>query len=179
LQWKEREAMTIDDALPGDPIRKQLTRKGTLFLLLGVTASFTLAFRGAPGIALGIDLAIGTVVLPSGYLLARRIKAKIRQREMEDRLFMQTRRFLQSQEPANMAPKSAAGMLARTIDGRKLPVQGLLERKDFQPLVRIGKPVFFSALLRQDGARSSFARGFVELCPNLEPIGEPIAPPEG
>ena len=73
-------------------------------------------------------------------------------------------------------------MLARTIDGRKLPVQGLLEREDFQSLVRIGKPVFFSALLRQDGVPSWSARGFAELCPNLEPIGEPIgepiAPPE-
>ncbi len=171
--------MTIDDALPGESIKKKLTQKGTLLLLLGMTASFVLALSGAHGIGLGIELALGTVVLPSGYLLARRIRTTIRQRELEDRLLAQTRWYLQNLEPANSAPKSAAGLLGRAIDGRKLPVQGPLEREDFQPLVRIGKPVFFSALLRQDGARSSSTRGFAELCPNLKPIGEPIAPPEG
>src|ERR1022692_1416478 len=59
-----------------------------------------------------------------------RMLEKVRQRQMEDRLIVQTRTYLQNQEPARVASAAPAGkaesgieILARAIDGRKLPIE--------------------------------------------------------
>jgi hypothetical protein len=105
--------LTSDDALEGKSVKTTRLTQKYLFLVLAVTILAVLMFRHD-----GIMLAMGTVVVPLGYVVARRQMEKVRHRETEDRLVMQTRAYLQKSEPARGVSAAPA------IDGRKLPTQG-------------------------------------------------------
>jgi proteasome lid subunit RPN8/RPN11 len=175
--------MTLNDAFQGYSIRStQLVQRGSL-LLLAVTASLMLAFRRHNGIMLGVVLALGTVVVPTGYVLGRRMLEKVRQRETEDRLMMQTRTYLQNQEPARVASAAPAGeaesdieILARAIDGRKLPIADFRKFHGIASLLPVGDPVVFDALPRRYAIRSLYDRRFADLAATLpEPASLPLS----
>jgi proteasome lid subunit RPN8/RPN11 len=173
--------MTLNDAFEGQSLKAtQLMQKGSL-LLLAVTASLILAFRRNNGIMLGVVLAIGTVVIPAGYVLTRRMIAKVQQRETEDRLMMHTRTYLQTQEPARAVSKaptveSDIEILARAIDGRKLPTQDFRKFHGIASLLPVGDPVVFDALPRRYAIRSLYERRFADLAVTLpKPVSLPLS----
>ena len=178
--------MTLNDAFQGHSIKPtQLMQKGSL-LLLAVTASLILTFRRHNGIMLGVVLALGTVVVPAGYVLARRVIDKVRQRETEDRLMMHTRTYLQNQEPARVGSAALAGkgpavesgieILARAIDGRKLPTQDFRKFHGIASPLPVGDPVVFDALPRWYAIRSLYERRFADLAATLpKPASLPLS----
>jgi proteasome lid subunit RPN8/RPN11 len=176
--------MTLSDAFEGNSVRTtQLMQKGSL-LLLAVAASLILAFRRHYGIVLIVVLALGTVVVPAGYLLARRMRDKVRQRETEDQLMAHTRTFLRNQEPMREKVESEIEMLARTIDGRKLLAQDFRKIHVIPALLPVGDPVVFDALPRRYAIRSLYERRFADLAatqphPACEPLGELLPAPAG
>jgi hypothetical protein len=166
--------MTLASALEGQSLKGAQLKQGSL-LLLGVAASLMLAFRRHNGILLGVLLVLGTVVVPAGYILARRTLDKTRQRETEDRLMMHTRTFLQNQEPARGRVESDIEVLARAIDGRKLPPQDFRKLEVTPAPVPIGDPVVFDALPRRYATGSLCDRRFVDLAAKMpEPASVPL-----
>jgi hypothetical protein len=174
--------MTLNDTFEGYSVKStQLVQRSSL-LVLAVTASLMLAFRRHNGIMLGVVLALGTVVVPTGYLLGRRMLERVRQRETEDRLMMQTRTYLQNQEPVRVASATPAGktesdieILARAIDGRKLPIQDFRKFHGIAWLLPVGDPVVFDALPRRYAVRSLYDRRFADLAATLpEPASLPL-----
>src|ERR1035441_4591949 len=173
--------MTLNDAFEGRSIKStQFVQRGSL-LLLAVAASLMLAFQRHSGFTLGVVLAFGTVVVPVGYVVARRMIEKVRQRETEDRLLMQTRTYLQNQEPARgpastgRAEESDIEILARAIDGRKLPMQDFRKCDKIASRLPLGDPVVFDALPRRYAIRSLCDRRFADLAAKLaEPASLPL-----
>jgi len=173
--------MTLNDAFQGQSLKTtQIVQKGSL-LLLAVAASLILTFRRHNGIMLGIVLALGTVVVPAAYVLGRRMIEKVRQRETEARLMMHTREFLQHQEPARVATACAASaeadieILARAIDGRKLPLQEFRQFDGATSLLPVADPVVFDALPRRYAIRSLYERRFADLAAALpKPASLPL-----
>jgi proteasome lid subunit RPN8/RPN11 len=174
--------MTLNDAIEGNSLKAtQFVQMGSL-LLLAVAASLVLAFRHRGGISLGIVLALGTVVIPAGYVTARRMIAKVQQRETEDRLLMQTRTYLQNEEPVSATPVKAVKVeetdieiLARAIDGSKLPTQDFRQYEGVAALFPGGEPVVFDALPRRYAIRSLYERRFADLAATLpKPASLPL-----
>ena len=123
-------------------------------------------------------------VVPAGYLLARRMRDKVRQRETEDQLMAHTRTFLRNQEPMREKVESEIEMLARTIDGRKLLAQDFRKIHVIPALLPVGDPVVFDALPRRYAIRSLYERRFADLAatlpqPACEPLGELLPAPAG
>ena len=174
--------MTLNDAFEGRSIKSaQLVERGSL-LLLAVAASLMLAFQRHHGITLGVVLTFATLVVPAGYVLARRVKERVRQRETEDRLMMQTRTFLRNQEPAR-GPAGAARaaepdieILARAIDGRKLPMEDFRKFDGISAVLPSGDSVVFDALPRRYAIRSLCERRFGDLAATLpQPVYLPLS----
>jgi hypothetical protein len=173
--------MTLNDAFEGPSIKStQFVQKGSL-ILLAVAASLMLTFRRHNGIVLGGVLLLGTLLVPVGYVLVRRMKDKVRQRETEDLLMMQTRTFLQGEEPVReSAPavqpeETDIQILARAIDGQKLPIQAFRHYDGVARLAPLGEPVVFDALPRRYAVRSLCDRRFAHLADTLpEPVSLPL-----
>ncbi|MGA3044121.1 MAG: hypothetical protein ABSF54_25375 [Bryobacteraceae bacterium] len=161
--------MTLNDAFEGPSIQStQFVQRGSL-ILLAVTASLLVMFRSHNGIVLGALLLLGTLVVPTGFVLMRRIKDKSRQRATEDLLLMQTRTFLQNQKPARKfvpavgAEETDIEILARAIDGQRLPIQGFRKYGGIAFPAPLGEPVVFDALPRRYAIRGLCNRRFVHL----------------
>jgi proteasome lid subunit RPN8/RPN11 len=170
--------MTLNDAFEGHSLKTtQIMQKGSL-LLLAIMASLILAFRRHNGITVGIVLAISTVVAPAVYVLAKRMVEKVRQRETEDQLLLQTRSYLQNVEPVRpVTPKEESDLelLARAIDGRKLPTQGF-QIHHIASLLPAGDPVVFDALPRRYAIRGLYERRFADLASTLpRPVSLPLS----
>jgi hypothetical protein len=173
--------MTLSDAFEGHSLKTtQLMQKG-LWLLLAVTASLILAFRPQNGIMLAVVLAMATLVGPAVYVVARRIVDKVRQRETEERLLLQTRTYLQNERPARpfaippAAAESDIEILARAIDGQRLPMQDFRSFAGIASLPRFGDPVVFGALARRYAIRSLYERRFANLAGSLpRPVALPL-----
>jgi hypothetical protein len=174
--------MTLNDAFEEHSIKStQFVQRGSL-LLLAVAASLMLAFRRHNGLTLGIVLALVALVVPAGYVLSRRMIEKARNRETETRLMMHTRTFLENQEPVRA---SAAGtrnvesdieILARAIDGQKLPLQEFRRYGGMAWRQPIGDPVVFDAFPRRYAIRSLCDRRFADLAARLpEPATVPLS----
>jgi hypothetical protein len=174
--------MTLNDAFEGTSLKAtQLVQMGSL-LLLAVAASLVLAFRHRGGVSLGIVLALGTVVLPVAYVTARRYIAKAQQRETDDRLLMQTRAYLQNEEPVTAAPAKPPAeetdieLLARAIDGSKLSVQDFRYYEATVAAAAVGEPVVFDALPRRYAIRGLYERRFADLAATLpKPASLPLS----
>jgi hypothetical protein len=165
--------MTLNDAVEGRSARTTLLMQIGLMLLLAaaVAASLILALRHHDRIMLGVVLALGTVVVPAGPVLTRRTLAKRRQRETDDRLMLQTRTFLRSQEPARpgkrLTPESEIEILARAIDGRRMPLQGFRIYHGVAAPMPLADPVLFNALPRRYAAGSPWDRRLANLAAAL------------
>ncbi|HXM45314.1 MAG TPA: hypothetical protein VN924_29025 [Bryobacteraceae bacterium] len=174
--------MTSTDVFQGHFIKStQFVQKGSL-LLLAAAASLVLAYRHHNGTMLGAALALCTVVVPSGCLLARRMRDKARHRETEDLLMIQTRTYLRNQEPARKKVESDIEILARTIDGRKLPTQDFRKIAEIAPVLPVGDPVLFDALPRRYAIRNLYDQRFADLAaalpePERLPLGELLPAP--
>jgi hypothetical protein len=168
--------MTLADALEGRSIKpNDLMQKGSL-LLLAVAASLMLVFRRHHEIVLGVLLVLGTVVVPAGYVVARRMLDKTRQRETEDRLMLHTRTYLQNQEPVRGRVESDIEILARAIDGRKLPTQDFRKCEESASLLPDGEPAVFDALPRRYAIRTLCERRFADLAAKLPaPASVPLS----
>jgi hypothetical protein len=166
--------MTINDALQDNSIRSaQLMQRGSL-IFLAITASLMLGFRRHSGIVLGVTLALGCVVVPAAYVLARRILEKVRHRETEERLMLHTRTFQQSEEPVReaavlppCATETDIELLARAIDGTKLPLGGFRKFGGSITLLPEGEPVVFDALPRLYATRTISDRRFENLAATM------------
>ncbi|MGA2742228.1 MAG: hypothetical protein ABSG65_32905 [Bryobacteraceae bacterium] len=159
--------MTLNDAFQGHSIRStQLLQKG-LLLLLALMACLMLVYRHHSGTMLASALALGTVVMPSGYVLARRRLGEARQRETEDRLMMHTRMYLRNEKPVREKAESDIELLARAIDGRKLPVHDFLELAAITPILPFGDRVVFGALPRRCAVGRLPYRRFADLAATL------------
>ena len=170
--------MTLNDAFEGHSLKTtQLMQKGS-WLLLALAASLILAFRRHNGIALAVVLALATVVGPAVYVMARRMVEKVRQRETEERLMMHTRTFLQNEEPVRplpLAEESDIEILARAIDGSRLPTQDFRKFAGVASLLPFGDPVVFDALPRRYAIRSLYERRFADLATSLpRPVALPL-----
>jgi len=172
--------MTLNGAIQGNSLKIQLMQKGSL-LLLAAMASLFLAFQRHNGIMMGAVLAIATVVIPVGYVLLRRVTEKLRQHDMEDRLMVHTRTYLQNEEPMRAArPTRAAAesdieILARAIDGRKLAIQDFRKVQGSVAPLPGGDPVVFDALPRLYATRSLCDRRFADLAAMLpKPASLPL-----
>jgi hypothetical protein len=167
--------MTLNDAFQGHSVKStQLLQRASL-LLLAVTASLMLAFGRHNEIVLGVVLVLGTVVVPAGYVLGRRMLEKVRQRETEDRLMMQTRKYLQSHEPAPGQAESDIEILARAIDGRKLPIEDFRKFPGIASRLPVGDLVVCGPLPRRYAIRSLYGRRFENLAATLpEPASLPL-----
>ena len=163
--------MTLNDAFEGHSLKTtQLLQKGSVLLL--AAASVALAFRRHNGIVLDAVLALVTVAVPAVFMVARRIAEKVRQRETEERLLMHTRTYLRNEEPASAlakAPKveSDIEILARAINGRKLPMQHFREFHGAAVQPPVGDPVVFDALPRRYAIRGLYERRFADLAATL------------
>jgi hypothetical protein len=171
--------MTLNGAIQGNSLKIQLMQKGSL-LLLAAMASLFLAFQRHNGIMMGTVLAIATVTIPVGYVM-RRVTEKLRQHEMEDRLMVHTRAYLQNEEPVRAAiPSRAAAesdieILARAIDGRKLAIQDFRKVRGSASPLPVGDPVVFDALPRLYATRSLCDRRFADLVAMLpKPASLPL-----
>jgi len=163
--------MTLNDAFQGHSLKTtQFMQKGSL-LVLAVAATLILAFGRHDGKMMGVVLALATVVVPAVSVLARRMVDKVRQRETEERLLMQTRTYLQTEEPANLRTgtegESDIEILARAIDGRKLPMEDFRNFDCVASLLPVGEPVVFDALPRRYAVRSLYERRFADLAATL------------
>ena len=166
--------MTSTEAFQGHSIKSTQLVQASL-LLLAVTASLMLALRHHNGIMLGTVLALGTMVVPAGYVVARRRRDKVRRQETEDRLMVHTRTFLRNQEPARERVESDIEILARTIDGRKLPTQNFRKFDGIAAVLLIADPVVFGALPRRYAIRTLYGRRFANLAAALpEPACLPL-----
>jgi MFS superfamily sulfate permease-like transporter len=164
--------MTLNDAFEGQSLKStQIVQKGSL-IVLAVAASLVLAFSHRNGIMLGVVLAICTVAAPAVWMLTRRMLEKVRQRETEDRLLMHTRTYLQQEEPVVVAAKPAAvesdiEILARAIDGSKLPTEDFRMSYGVALMLPVGEPVVFDALPRRYAIRGLYERRFADLSATL------------
>jgi hypothetical protein len=172
--------MTLNGPMEGHSIKSTQFVQMASLLLLAVAVSAMLAYRRHSGIAIAVVLALGTVAVPAGWVLTRRMLGKMRQRETEDRLMTNTRTFLQSQEPARGASRigrpveSDIEILARAIDGSKLPMQDYRKSRGTPAPPRLGDPVVFDALPRRYAIRTVCERRFADLAATLpEPAFEP------
>lgn len=177
--------MTLSDAFEGHSITTtQIMQKGSL-LVVAVAASLILAFGRHNGAAAGVVLALSTVVAPAVYVLGTRLVAKVRQRETEARLVMQTMSYLKSQESACVAravsgkapeAESDIEILARVIDGRKLPGQDFRSFEGMAARLPDGEPVVFDALPRRYAIRTLYERRFADLAAALpKPVCLPLS----
>jgi Flp pilus assembly protein TadB len=158
--------MTLNDAFQGQSIKSTHLLLKVSLLVLGVTASLMLTYRYHDGVKLGTALALGTVVVPAIYVLARRMRDKVRHQEMEDRLMEHTRIYLRSPEAAR-EPESEIRMMARTIDGRKLPAQDFRKLDGVTPQLPVGVPLVFNTLPPRYAIRSLYDRRFADLAATL------------
>jgi len=162
----------------------QLMQMGWLVLVAAV-ASLLLAFRHQNGIMLGVVLALATLVVPAGFVLGRRMVEKVRQRETEDRLMTNTRTYLQSQMPARGATDAAnkgpaaesdIEILARNIDGRRLPMQDFRKSNGIAVIVPVGEAVVFDALPHQYSSRGFLDRRLAQAAAMLPmPASVPLS----
>lgn len=171
--------MTLNDAFEGHSLKTtQFMQKGSL-LVLALAASLALVFRRHNGIVMGVVLAIVILVFPMVYLAARRMVEKVQQRETEARLMVHTRTFLQTEEPVRVvaAPQeSDIELLARAIDGSKLPTQGFRAYQCIAAFLPEGDPVVFDALPRRYAVRSLYERRFADLAATLpRPVSVPLS----
>jgi hypothetical protein len=167
--------MTSSDAIEEHSVRStQLIQKGSL-LLLAVASCLILAFRRHNGIELIIVLVLGTVVVPAGMVLARRMRDKARQRETEDHLMAHTRTFLRNQEPMRDRAESEIEIRARSIDGRKLPAQDFRKVHVVPAPMPVAEPVVFAAMPRRYAIRSVYEQRFADLAATLpQPASVPL-----
>jgi proteasome lid subunit RPN8/RPN11 len=182
--------MTLNDAFEGHSLKTtHLMQRGSL-LALAVAATLILAFGRRNGFMVGVVLALSTVVAPAVFVLGKRLILKVRQRETEARLVMQTKDYLQNHEsecvvrdPGAKAPEmeSDIEILARVIDGRKLPTEDFRRCQVTVSIPQEAEPVVFDALPRRYAVRSLYERRFADLAANLPkavcmPLGE-LQPP--
>jgi len=157
--------MTLNGAFQGQSLKIHLVQKGWL-LALAVVVSLTLAFRRHNGIILAEVTTLAMVAVPLGYMLRRRMAEKARHCEMEDRLMLHTRTYLRNEEPAT-GPKprkeSDIEILARSIDGRKLPIQDFRRYQGAASPAPVADPVVFDALPRRYAVRSLYERRLARL----------------
>ncbi len=163
--------MTLNDAFEGQsPRTSQLMQKGLFAVAL--TASLLLAFRYHSMVMLASALLIATVVVPTALVLVGRMRVKVQQQETEDMLMMHTRTYLQNVEPARIPAKTPKletdiELLARAIDGRKLPTQSFRDFPATPAPLPDGEPVVFDALPRRYAVRSLYERRFADLASTL------------
>jgi hypothetical protein len=149
-----------------------------------VAASLILAFGRQNRTAAGVVLALSTVVAPAVYVLGKRLVEKVRQRETEARLLMQTMAYLESQESAcvvravsrqSPGAESDIEILARVISGRKLATQDFLSFEGKAARLPDGEPVVFDALPRRYAIRTLYERRFADLAAALpKPVCLPL-----
>jgi proteasome lid subunit RPN8/RPN11 len=178
--------MTLNDAFEGRSLKTtHLIQRGSL-LALAVTATLILTFGRHNGFMVGVVLALSTVVAPAVYVLGKRLMLKVRQRETEARLVMQTKDYLQNHEsecvvravPAKgPEEESDIEILARVIDGRKLPTEDFRRCQVTASIPQEAQPVVFDALPRRYAVRSLYERRFADLAATLPkavcmPLGE-------
>jgi hypothetical protein len=157
--------LTSDDAFEGQSVKTTRLTQKCLFLVLAVTILAVLMFRHD-----GIMLAMGTIVVPVSYVVARRQMEKARHRETEDRLLMQTRAYLQNAEPARGVSATPA------IDGRKLPTQGFRKFEVIAFRLPFADPRVFGLLPGRYAIRSLLERSFAGLAKCLpEPASLPLS----
>jgi len=157
--------MTLTDGTQGHSLKSmQLMQIGSLLFLVAM-GSLILAFLRQNGFMLGVVITLGTVVVPTVYVLGRRLTEKARQREMEARLMTHTRTYLRNEEPArglSAAEESDLEILARAIDGRKLPIQDFRKVEAIPSLLPVAVPVVFNALPRRYATASVYERRFAD-----------------
>ena len=151
------------------------------WLLPAAIASPILAFRPLNGITMGVALALAVIVVPAGYVLARRIRARVRRQATEARLLTQTKTYFENQVSAHGSEargqaESDIQILARAIDGRKLPIQDFRKVRPAS-LLPIGEPVVFGEM----PCRRPAERATIMPPPVTRPLTEllpPAADPE-
>jgi hypothetical protein len=170
--------MTLNDAFEGHSLKTtQLIQKSSL-LLPAVATCLILAFRPHTGIALGVAMALATVVIPTAYVVARRRVEKARQRETEDILMTHTRTYLRNEEPAVFPVESDIEILARAIDGRKLPMRDFRRFEVIAALPPVADPVVFDALPKRYAIRTACEARFANLAATLPgPVFVPLTGP--
>jgi hypothetical protein len=160
-------------------LRIQLGQKGWL-LALAVVISLTLAFRRHNGIILAEVTTLAMVAVPFGYMLRRRMAEKLRKHEMEDRLMVHTRTYLHSEEPISarkVRKETDIEILARTVDGRKLPIQDFRRFKGVASLLPVADPVVFDALPRRYAVRSLYEQRLAGLATMPPIVSVPLTEP--
>ncbi len=169
--------MTTNDALDGYSVRAtELIQKGSL-LALAAAATLILIFCRGNILMVGIVLAICTVFAPAIHVTGKRFTSKVRRRETESRLVMHTKAYLQDHEAectVRMPPESDIEILARVIDGRKLPVADFRSWPPVAAPLPIVEPILFHALPRRYATRTLCERRFANLASALpKPIRMP------
>lgn len=151
--------MTLNGAFEGHPLKIQFMQKGSLLVLVAMV-SLLLAFRRHNGMPLAMVMALAMVLVPLGYMLGRRFTEKMRHREMEERLMLHTKTYLQNEEPASAVRRKESDIeiLARAIDGRRLPVQDFRRYQGMASLLPVAEPVVFDALPRRYAICSLYER---------------------
>jgi hypothetical protein len=141
-----------------------------------MTASLMLAYRSHNGILLGVVLVMGTIVIPAGYVMARRKMEKAKQMRTEDLLMLHTRAYLQNLEPLREKAESDIQIWARSIDGCKLPTQDFWWFHMDAAAPPQGEPVVFDALPRRYAIRGLCDRRFADLKAAMpEPVCTPLS----
>lgn len=179
--------MTINDAFERNALKPAQVMQAGAILVLAVSASLWAAFRQHNRLVLALVLAFCTVVLPAVYVLGKRLRDRIKHQQTEQRLMMQTRAFLSSQEPAEWRvvtvvkepdPDALGEKLLEMLhtDGSKLPRQGFrIDCPDVSPL-RNAEAALFNALPRQYATRSQYERRFADLAAALfHPVRMPLS----
>jgi proteasome lid subunit RPN8/RPN11 len=178
MAFKGKSGMTINDAFESQTLKPvQLMKMGSV-LLLAVAASLLLAFRPHNRLLFGLELVFCTIALPAVYVVAKRLKEKVRQQQTEQRLMMHTKAFLNTQEPTSWraitvvkAPNAETLgerlLAALNTDGSELIRPGFRAcYPDAAPAAE-AETVVFDALPRRYAIRSLYERRFADLSSSL------------
>jgi len=174
--------MSLSGVFEGHSLKStQFVQRISLFLLV-VAASLIFAVRHHNGLMVCVVLTLGCVVIPAGFVLARRTNEKVKQQETEERLLMQTRTFLRNEAPVCeeiplpvLRMESNIEILARAIDGAKLPLSDFRYSGRIASLLPVAEPVVFDALPHRYAIRSSYGRRFQNPAAILpEPVCVPL-----
>ena len=157
--------MTLNDALEGQALKPaQLAQRGSL-LVLGAAGCLLVAFGHRNGVAVGLAMALFTVIIPSVYLLGRNLQMKLAHAETEKMLLRHTKTFLSTQEPTQwiVAPRKmdeetiAERILAAlNTDGRALPVEDFVRFNEAPPPMPRAELVVFDLLPQRHAVRGRF-----------------------
>ena len=179
LQFRNGAVMTLNDAFERQSDGNTQLMQKSLFVL-ALTASLIVAFRRHDGMLLAVVLTLAAIVVPAGLALAKHLRAKSQHRETEARMMIHTRAYLQNVAPVRMPAQEAKvesdiEILARAIDGRKLPQQDF-RKVDVALHLPAGEPVVFDALPRRYAIGNLYQRRFADLAAALPgPVTLPLS----